>query len=165
VSRSFRIPSSPSANPRLGSASLFTTSGRCCDARPGTPGITALNIEFVAKPDAAHKVHGALPGAISGALGEVAGFAGAFVLIANYEARLVTVVTLWTGEDRMQYCQENLKWVRALLTPYLDRCLRVQTQAAYVPNVPETPRVVADFGPEAEAFAGGENETAAVAAA
>jgi hypothetical protein len=95
--------------------------------------ITALSIEFVAKPNEAHKVHAALPAAINGALGEVAGFAGSFVMIANHEARLVTVVTLWSGEDRMQRCSENLRWVRALLAPYLDRCLRVQTLAAYVP--------------------------------
>ena len=95
--------------------------------------ITALNIEFVAKPNEAHKVHAALPAAIDGALGEVAGFAGSFVMIANHEARLITVVTLWTGEDRAQRCAENLRWVRALLAPYLDRCLRVQTLAAYTP--------------------------------
>jgi hypothetical protein len=95
--------------------------------------ITALNIEFVAKPGEAHKVHAALPPAINGALGGVAGFAGSLVMIANYEARLVTVVTLWTGEDQLQRCNENVRWVRALLAPYLDRCLRVQTLSAYVP--------------------------------
>ena len=95
--------------------------------------ITALNIEFVAKPNEAHKVHAALPAAIDGALGDVDGFAGSFVMIANHEARLITVVTLWSGEDRMQRCNENVRWVRALLAPYLDRCLRVQTLAAYVP--------------------------------
>lgn len=95
--------------------------------------ITALNIEFVAKPNEAHKIHAALPAAINGALGEVAGFAGCFVMIANHEARLVTVVTLWRGEDRMQRCSENERWVRALLAPYLDRCLRVQTMATFAP--------------------------------
>jgi len=95
--------------------------------------ITALHIEFVAKPNEAHKVHAALPPAINGALGGVAGFAGSLVMISNYEARLVTVVTLWSGEDQRQRCEENVKWVRALLAPYLDRCLRMQTLAAYVP--------------------------------
>ena len=98
------------------------------------PRITALSIEFVAKPDEARKVHAALPAAINGALGAVAGFAGCFVMIADHEARLVTVVTLWSGEDRMQRCSENVRWVRALLAPYLDRCLRMQTLAAYVPG-------------------------------
>ena len=56
-------------------------------------------------------------------------------MIANQEApATVTGVTLWSGEDRMQRCQENARWVRALLAPYLDRCLRVQTLAAYVPE-------------------------------
>lgn len=96
--------------------------------------ITALNIEFIAKPHEAHKVYAALPAAIEGAFGEIAGFAGSLVMIANHEARLVTVVTLWIGEDRLQRCNENVRWVRALLAPYLDRCLRVQTLAAYVPG-------------------------------
>jgi len=61
-------------------------------------------------------------------------------MIANHEARLVTVVTLWSGEDRMQRCQENARWVRALLAPYLDRCLRVQTFAAYVPEASQVSR-------------------------
>jgi hypothetical protein len=105
-----------------------------------TSRIAALSIEFVAKPNEAHKVHAALPAAIDGALGEIAGFSGSFVMIANHEARLVTVVTLWSGEDRLQRCGENVRWVRALLTPYLDRCLRVQTLAAYVPAAPQVPR-------------------------
>lgn len=100
--------------------------------------ISALTIEFVAKPNEAHRVHAALPAGLQSAFGEVAGFAGGFVLIANYEARLVTVVTLWSGEDRLQRCNENLKWIRALLNPYLDRCLRVQTLAAFVPETKAT---------------------------
>jgi hypothetical protein len=120
-------PASPlEANPLSTSA---RTPGMCYTSSR----ITALSIEFVARPHEADKVHAALPVAINGALGEVAGFAGCFVMIANHEARLVTVVTLWSGEDRMQRSSENLRWVRALLAPYLDRCLRVQTLAAYVP--------------------------------
>ena len=54
-------------------------------------------------------------------------------MVSNYEARLITVVTLWAGEDRSRRCEENVRWVRALLAPYLDRCLRVQTLATYLP--------------------------------
>jgi len=96
--------------------------------------ITALNIEFVAKPSEAHKVQAALPAAIQGAFGEVAGFAGSLMMIANHEARLVTVITLWRGEERMQRCNENVRWVMALLAPYMDRCLRVQSSTAYAPR-------------------------------
>ena len=99
--------------------------------------ITALHIEFVAKPSEAHKVHSALPSAIHGAMEGVAGFAGSFVMVANYEARLVTVVTLWAGDDRARRCDENIRWMRALLAPYLDRCLRVQTLATYLPPANE----------------------------
>ena len=115
-------------------SNVLSTSARAPGMCYSSSRITALNIEFVAKPNEAHKVHAALPAAINGALGEVAGFAGSFVMIANHEVRLVTVVTLWSGEDRLQRCQENVRWVRALLAPYLDRCLRVQTLAAFVPG-------------------------------
>ena len=103
---------------------------------PGSE-ITTLNIEFVAKPAEAQKVQTSLPVAVHGALREVAGFAGSLVMIANHETRLVTVVTFWKGEDRSQRCGENARWVRALVTPYMDRCLRVQTMTAYMPATPQ----------------------------
>ena len=132
MSRSFETHSL--ANPAAPvDSNALSTSARTLSMCYTRSRITALSIEFVAKPNEAHKVHAALPEAINGALGEVAGFAGCFVMIANHEARLVTVVTLWSGEDRMQRSSENLRWVRALLAPYLDRGLRVQTLAAYVP--------------------------------
>jgi hypothetical protein len=134
----------PAASRPLDSNALSTnarTLGMCYTSSR----ITALNIEFVAKPNEAHKVHAALPAAINGALGEVGGFAGSFVMIANHEARLVTVVTLWCGEDRMQRCSENLRWVRALVAPYLDRCLRVQTLAAYVPSTTQPSQLLQPF--------------------
>jgi hypothetical protein len=132
VSRSFETHSFSNPASPVDSNAL-STSARSLGMCYTSSRITALSIEFVAKPHEAHKVHAALPAAINGALGEVAGFAGCFVMIANHEARLVTVVTLWSGEDRLQRSSENLRWVRALLAPYLDRGLRVQTLAAYVP--------------------------------
>jgi hypothetical protein len=136
VSRSLPNPNPFHFVPRpLASNDLLVSSSRA-SMRPATSAITALNIEFVAKPNEAHKVQAALPAAINGALGEVAGFAGTFVMIANHEARLITVVTLWTGEDRLQRCSENVRWLRALIAPYLDHCLRVQTLAAYIPGTP-----------------------------
>jgi hypothetical protein len=112
--------------------------------------IAVLNIEFVAKPGEAHKVRAALPAALSSAFSEVAGFAGSFVMIANQEARLVTVVTLWRGEDGMRRCNENVRWVRALLAPYLDRCLRVQTLAAYGAAFAQDSQQFEEYDGEAE---------------
>jgi hypothetical protein len=138
VSRSLPNPNPFHFVPQpLVSNGLLVSSSRA-STRPATSAITALNIEFVAKPNEAHKVQAALPAAINGALGEVGGFAGSFVMVANHEARLVTVVTLWNGEDRLQRCGENLRWLRALLAPYLDHCLRVQTLAAYIPGTPHS---------------------------
>jgi hypothetical protein len=133
-SHSFSTPASRSID-----SNALSTNARALGVCYTSSHITALSVEFVAKPSEAHKIHAALPAAIDGALGEVAGFAGSFVMIANHEARLVTVVTLWRGEDRMQRCHENVRWVRALLAPYLDRCLRVQTLAAYVPATAQVP--------------------------
>jgi hypothetical protein len=134
VSRSFANPSKPNISSHSFASNLPSPTPGIFGGRSTASRVTALSIEFVAKPNQAHNIQSALPAAINGAFGEVGGFAGGFVLIANYEARLVTVVTLWTGEDRMQRCNDNLKWLRALLNPYMDRCLRVQTLAAYIPE-------------------------------
>jgi hypothetical protein len=99
----------------------------------GVPPVTALSVEFVAKPQEAHRVEAAIPAAIAGALKDVNGFAGCLVMVSEHEARLVTVVTLWAGNDRAKCCSQNVRWVHALLKPYLDRCLRVQTMVAHLP--------------------------------
>lgn len=134
MSRSLQDHNLPDAKSRTFDSNALSTSARTAGMCHAGSRITALSIEFVAKPNEAHKVQAALLAAIDGAFGEIAGFAGSFVMIANHEARLVTVVTLWIGEDRLQRCNENVRWVRALLAPYMDRCLRVQTLAAYVPG-------------------------------
>ena len=104
--------------------------------RSNVPLVTALSVEFVAKPQEAHRAEAAIPAAITGALKDVTGFAGCLVMISEQEARLLTVVTLWSGNDREKRCGENVRWVHALLAPYLDRRLRVQTMAAYLPLLP-----------------------------
>lgn len=78
----------------------------------------------------------AIPSALATALKDVNGFAGCMVMISDQEARLVTVVTLWAGSDRAKCCSQNTRWVHALLKPYLDRCLRVQTMVAHLPVLP-----------------------------
>jgi hypothetical protein len=104
--------------------------------------MSALSVEFVAKPQEAHRAHATIPTALADALNNVAGFAGCLVMVSDQEARLVTVVTLWAGDDRLKQCNENARWVHELLAPYLDRCLRVQTLVAHLPMLslirPET---------------------------
>jgi hypothetical protein len=110
-----------------------------CERHSAAHPVTALSIEFVAKPEQAHRVEAAIPGAIAGALKDVAGFAGYLMMISDQEARLVTVITLWAGDDRAKYCSQNARWVHALLAPFLDRCLRVQTMVAHSPVLPLIP--------------------------
>jgi 3-hydroxymyristoyl/3-hydroxydecanoyl-(acyl carrier protein) dehydratase len=57
-------------------------------------------------------------------------------MVSEQEAQLVTVITLWVGNDRLKHCRENVRWVQKLLAPYVDRCLRVQTLAAHSPALP-----------------------------
>jgi hypothetical protein len=97
------------------------------------PDVTALSVEFVAKPREAQRVEATIPRAIAGAFKDVTGFAGCLVMISDQEARLITVVTLWTGDEREKRCGENVRWIRALLAPYVDRCLRIQTMFVYLP--------------------------------
>jgi hypothetical protein len=100
-------------------------------------------VEFVAKPQETHRVQSAIPPALAGALQDVSGFAGCLVMISEQEARLVTVITLWVGNDRLKQCRENANGVHKLLAPHVDRCLRVQILAAYLPElaVPRHPVV------------------------
>jgi hypothetical protein len=123
----------PPANGTSGAASLTAVSAATA--------VTALSIEFVAKPQEAHHVEAAIPAAIADALKDVTGFAGCLVMISDQEARLVTVVTLWAGRDRANRCSQNARWVHALLKPHLDLCLRVQTMVAHLPLLPLLPAI------------------------
>jgi hypothetical protein len=111
------------AHPHLGNRTMFGL------------GITSLSIEFVAKPEEAHRIQSVVPSAITGSLNAVTGFVGCLVMVSDQEARLVTVVTFWEGEHRRQLNSKNSRWVLAILAPYLDRCLRVQTMIAHLPKL------------------------------
>jgi hypothetical protein len=115
---------------------LSSTRHSAASVTTGNSLITALSVEFVAKPQEARRAQTAIPSALIGALQEVTGFAGCLVMVSDQEARLLTVVTLWSGNDRHQRCAENARWVHALLAPYVDRRLRVQTLVAHLPLLP-----------------------------
>jgi hypothetical protein len=97
------------------------------------PTVTALSMEFVAKPEEAQRLRSTIPAAVSGALRGVTGFAGCMVMASDHEARLVTVMTLWRGTESARHCGNNVKWVNALLKPYVDHWLRTQTLVAQLP--------------------------------
>jgi hypothetical protein len=101
--------------------------------------LCARSIEFVAVPAMAESIQATLPEAIREALREAEGFAGCAVMVSDQEARLVTVVTFWRGQDRARQASANEMWVDQLLDPYIDRQLRTHKLRAQIALQPETP--------------------------
>lgn len=114
-------------------SSLVQSPGAFLGAGVAQPCTLALSVEFVAKPEQAGPARAFLPEAVLGALKEVDGFAGCVVLSSDQESRLVTVITFWTGSNSRKCCEQNVRWVKALVARYADRCLRVQTLVAHAP--------------------------------
>jgi hypothetical protein len=94
--------------------------------------LAALSIEFVAKPEEVCCLRTAIPAAVRRGLGQAQGFAGCMVMISDREARLVNVITFWTGEGQMTNGSKRTRWLHRLLAPYVDHCLRVRTLDAYL---------------------------------
>ena len=99
----------------------------------GVNPFTAFRFEFVAKPEEVASTVLDLPAAIQSALEDFAGFAGSLVTVSDSEARLITVIIFWQGSEARRSCAQSVRRVRALLAPYLDRCLREQSLLAHLP--------------------------------
>lgn len=80
-----------------------------------------MSMEFVAKPEASKRLQYQIPSSLAKVLGGVKGFGGCLVMVSDREARLVTVVTLWTGEGARERCAKNAHRVASILEPFLDR--------------------------------------------
>ena len=100
-------------------------------------GFTAFSFEFVAKPEQAAGATSFLPAAVQSGLQDIPGFAGSLVMVSDQEARLITVIIFWNGADARRGCERSVRRVRALLAPYMDRCLRVQNLFAHLPKPQE----------------------------
>jgi hypothetical protein len=116
---------------------LIAGNARTSDAVTTTPALTALSVEFVAVPREAKRLRDVIPADLEAALQVLDGYKGCMVLVSDQEARLVTVITLWSGSEGLKQCRENAKWVKHLLTPYVDRWLRTQTQITSLKGMQE----------------------------
>lgn len=87
-------------------------------------------VQFVASPGKTLKLQSTLPATIREALRVAPGFAGCMVMVSDQEARLVTVVTLWTGKERAHHCTNHAAQVKKLLSPFVDNWLRSDTHLA-----------------------------------
>ena len=93
--------------------------------------LTALSMDFVAKPAEAQRAQTAIPAAVASTMNGVAGYAGCLIMVSDQEARLITLITFWIGEHRARSCRDNERWLRKLLAPYLEGCLRTRMFAAH----------------------------------
>jgi hypothetical protein len=100
----------------------------------------ALSIEFIAKHQETHRLREAILTTVQDGLGQVPGFVRGLVMISDREARLITVITFWTREEETTFYSKRARWVRDLLMPYVDHCLRVQTLDAYLSALPSASR-------------------------
>jgi hypothetical protein len=98
----------------------------------GPEPLAALSIEFVAKPEKVPCVRNTVPAMVRDGLAQVPRFAGCLVMISDREARLVSVVTFWTGEEQKADGGKRERWLCRLLKPYIDHCLRIGTLDAYL---------------------------------
>src|SRR5260370_12963930 len=67
---------------------------RPANGTSAAPRVTALTVEFVAKPQTAPRVQAVIPAATAGALKDVAGFAACLVIISDQQPPLIHTVTL-----------------------------------------------------------------------
>ncbi|HVM74294.1 MAG TPA: hypothetical protein VMT75_01550 [Candidatus Saccharimonadales bacterium] len=125
------------------------TSEICADASPakppkllvpGTREHTAINaqqivahsLEFVARPGRAEGIQSEIPLAMGHAFSAIDGFVGCLVLVSEQEARLVTIITLWKGSNRLERCNDSTQRLQKWLAPYVDSWLRTRAYTSFV---------------------------------
>lgn len=95
------------------------------------PRVFALGIEFVAHPGDTQKLQSEIPRLVLDASGEFENLCSCMVLFSEHEARLVTVITLWSERGRAM--AHNEKRLKRLFEPYVDRWLRTRNYVTFVP--------------------------------
>lgn len=110
-------------------------------------GVTALRADFVAKPETIGTLREGIEERILSSWGKEHGFLNGMVLVSDQEARLTTLITFWKAGAVEKTREQKLRWLKKILTPYLDRCLSVKTDCTYFLDAahalsPECPPVV-----------------------
>jgi hypothetical protein len=105
-----------------------------CDSTGASPAheVFAQGVEFVALPGETEKLLREIPVAMREVNRNSKSFSGSMVLFSEQEARLVTVITLWTGSEPDKECDENSTQLKRLLEPYVDRWLRTRKFVTFV---------------------------------
>jgi len=106
--------------------------GQDSGTEPTTPVVLAHGVEFVTSPGRSKELQRTIPETLRSALGNSGGFLGCMVFVSEQEARLMTVITLWTGRDAAEQCDNNFSRVNQLLLPHADTWLRSQKMTAFL---------------------------------
>ena len=103
--------------------------------------LSAQSLQFVASPGRANKLQTILPAAIREAFSVVPAFAGCIVMVSEQEARRVTIVTFWKGNEHRQQCGRMAEQLKEILFPYVDHWLRTENHLAHflIPASPGEP--------------------------
>jgi hypothetical protein len=99
------------------------------------PRVFAEVWEFVALPGEAQKLQREIPLALRKGNGKADGLLNCMVLFSEQEARLVTVITLWSEQDRLETCEDTSKRLKRILDPYVDRWLRTRTFVSFLASL------------------------------
>jgi len=117
---------------RAGDGNEVPSIRRACAPEERKASVTAHSVEFVALPGRAEGVQLEITAAMRHAFGAADGFMGCMVLVSEQESRLVTVITLWGGSRRSEWCNESEKRLQKWLAPYVDRWLRTRKHVSFV---------------------------------
>ena len=102
------------------------------EREPTTPEVYAHSVEFVTLPGRSMEIQRTIPETLRCALGNSGGFFGCMVFVSKQEARLITVITLWTGKDRAEQCDKISDRLHQVLLPYVDCWLRTQRMTTFL---------------------------------
>jgi hypothetical protein len=126
IGRSDQIP----ASAELESAQLGAA--RASEGEPTTSEVYAHSVEFVALPGRSKELQRTIPETLRCALGNSGGFFGCMVFVSSQETRLMTVITLWTGRDRVEQRDKISDRLHQVLLPYVDCWLRTQKMTTFL---------------------------------
>ena len=114
---------------------------RASERGPATTEVYAHSVEFVTLPGRSKELQRTIPETLRCALGNSGGFFGCMVFVSDQEARLITVITLWTGRDRAEQCDKISDRLHQVLLPYVDCWLRAQKMTTFLcwPQASQSP--------------------------
>lgn len=109
--------------------------------------VTALHLDFVAKPEGTRELNCELGTVLSAAGLAEEGLQNALLLVSDREARLVTLLTFWDSSRFANARERRIAWMHKLLAPFADGPIRTQTSTPRFVMAGATPDFETDDAP------------------